>query len=222
MSLGALDISAPTLHTQCRWHPMCNPNPTLSFVWKRVEIRPGVLRFSLSSSRHSWDLSVTCLVSFNGIWSAFLRESNPIFPWEEVYPRNRTFWESSRSTVTLCAEKYTILHLLKSWPSHTSPTLEGKFCSLSSGFWDWDGGTAYGRLPWLTDRSQTVRLEVGIHGGIMEGDICMYSLPLGDRWLQGAGTSPRALAHLALHPLPGSWARPHCPCPALQEPCRES
>lgn len=171
--LGALDISAPTLHTQCHCHPMCNPNPTLSFMWKRVEIRPGVLRFSLSSPRHLRDLSVTCLVSFNGTWSAFLRESNPIFPWEEVYTRNRTFWETSRSTLTLCAEKYAILHLLKRCPSHTSPTLERKFCSLSSGFWDWDGGTVYVRLPWLTYRSQTVRLEVGIHGRIMEGDICI-------------------------------------------------
>lgn len=84
MSLGASDISAPTLHMQCQWHPMSSPNPALFLVWKRVEIRPDVLRFSLLSPRHSWDLSVTCLVSFSGIWSSFLRENNPVFPWEEV------------------------------------------------------------------------------------------------------------------------------------------
>lgn len=214
MSLDALDISAPTLHTQCHRHPMCSPNPALSLVWKRVENRPGVyfIRFSLPSPRHLWDLSLTCLVSFSGTWSAFQRENNPVFPWEEACPRNRVFWAASRSTLTLCAEKYTILNLLKWWPCHTSPVFEGRFCSLSSGFWDWDQRTAYGRLPWLIYRSPTVRLEVGIYRVIMEGDICMYSLPLGDRWLQGTGTSPRALAHLALHPLARSWARPHCPC----------
>lgn len=219
MSLGALDISAPTLHTQCHRHSMCSPNPALSTVWKRVENRTGVyfIRFSLPSPTHLWDLSVTCLVSFSGTWSAFQRENNPVFPWEEAYPRNWVFWEASKSSLTLCAEKYTILNLLKWWPCHTSPIFEGKFCSLSSVFWGWDGRTAYGRLPWLFYRSPTVRLEVGIYRRIMEGDICMYSLPLGDRWLQGTGTSPRALAHLALHPLAQSWARPHCPCPALQE-----
>lgn len=220
MSLGASDISAPSLHMQCHWHPMCSPNPALSLVWKRVEVRPGVLRFSPPSPRHSWDLSVTCLVSFNRTWSAFPRENNPVFSWEEVYPTKRAFWEASRSTLTLCAEEYTVLNLLKWWPSHTSPILEGMFCSLSRSFWDWDGETASGRLPWLIYRSPTVRLEGGIHRGVMKGDICVHSLPLGDRWLQGAGTSPRALAHLAFHPLPGSWARPHCPCPALQEPRR--
>lgn len=144
MSLGAWDISAPTLHVQGRWHPMCSPNPALSLVWKRVEIRPDVLRFSLPSSRHSGDWSVTCLVSFSGTWSAFLRENNPEFPQEEVSPRNRAFWEASRSTLTLCAEKYTILNVLKWWQSCTSPILEGKFCSLSSGFWDWDRGLMAG------------------------------------------------------------------------------
>lgn len=112
MSLGALDIMDP-LCTHRATGILCAAQIQLCPWCGRVEIRPSVLRFSLPSPRHPWDLSVTCLVSFSGTWSAFLRENNPEFPREEVSPRNRAFWEASRSTLTLCAEKYTILNLLK-------------------------------------------------------------------------------------------------------------
>lgn len=74
-------------------------------MWRRAEVRPGVPRFSPASPRHSCDLS--------GFDQLFREKVTLNFPaWEEVHPGHRACWESSRSTLTLCAGRCTTLNLL--------------------------------------------------------------------------------------------------------------
>jgi len=92
---------------------MCSPNPALCLVWKIAEVRPGVPRFSLPTPRHSRGLAVT-FPSASAGFDQLLREKVTLtFPArEEVHPGNTAFWGSSRSTLTLCAERRTASNLL--------------------------------------------------------------------------------------------------------------